>query len=165
MPFGELIEQHRISLNLVSLHRERLAPGTMTGVIRQFSKRLILVEVLGEGARAAGFSLIRREDLTRVDRDTEPLQKILRAIGSVARNHPMTRELDLVEWRSAIASAQKVASSLRLHREGVGDPIVLACPTIQLTKHLVIGERPDPGGEEAGELALALDHLTRIDIV
>ena len=163
MPFGELIEQHRVGLTLVTLHRERIAPGTISGIVRHFSKRLILLEVVNDAGRGDGFTLIRREDLTRIDRDTEALRRILRAAGSIARNHPVARELDLLDWSRAITSAQRVADNLRLHREGVGDPIVLASRSIQLGKHVVSGERPDSTPADEGEVALAIDHLTRID--
>ncbi len=165
MPFGELLKQHRIGVTLVAFHRERLTSTRTSGVIRQFSKRLILVELFGEARHETGFTLIRRDDLTRLDANTATLRRSLPKSGSVARSHPITREIDLTEWRTAIASAQVVASSLALHREGVGDPITLAAPSIKLFKHLVIGNRPESDLAEDGEFALALDHITRIDLV
>ena len=162
MPFGELIEQHRVALTLVTIHRERLTSTQVSGVIRQFSKRLVLVEVVGLAGKAAGSTVLRREDSTRIDRDTAVLRRTLQAGGAVARNHPIARELDLVDWRTLLTSAQVITPTLRLHSEGVGDPFDLASRSIQLTKHLVIGQRPDPEADEEGEFALALDHLTRL---
>ncbi len=162
MPFGELLEQHRIGTTLVTLYRERLTSQRVSGVVRQFSKRLILVELLGD---TAGISLIRREDLTRIDTETELLRRTLQKLGSVARSHPISREIDLSEWRSAIASAQIVAASLILHRDGLGDPITLETRSIKLLKHLVVGSRPDPQPSDEGTIALALDHLSRLDLV
>lgn len=161
MPFGELLEQHRVGLTLVTLHRERLTSARVSGVIRQFSKRLILIEVLGD---STGISLIRREDLTRIDTGTAALRRTLHARGSIARSHPITREVDLTEWRSAIASAQVIAPSMVLHRDGIGDPVTLASRSIQLLKHLVVGAHPDPTASEEGEIALAFEHLTRLDL-
>ena len=164
MPFGELLEQHRIHLELVTIHRERLTSVQVSGVIRQFSKRLVLVELVGETARDKGFSLIRREDLSRIDRNTERLRQALKMFGAVARTHPIAREIDLNEWRTAITSAQTIAPSLTLHREGIGDPITFSAKSIRLLKHLVVGERPDPTVADEGEFAVALDHLSRIDL-
>ncbi len=165
MPFGELLEQHRVHLDLVTIHRERLTSSQVSGVVRQFSKQLVLLEVVGETGLAGGFALIRREDVTRIDRNTERLRQSLKRLGIVPKNHPIARELDLNEWRSAITSAQTIAPSLRLHREGVGDPMILASGTIKLLKHLVIGEHPDPSVSDEGEFALLLlDHLTRVDL-
>ena len=163
MPFGELMEQHRIGLTLVAVSRERLVTATITGVIRHFSKRLVLVETVGPTGRLDGFSLVRRDDLTRIDAGTAPLQRALRTLGVVARNHPIARELDLLDWRTAIDSGRRVSPTLRLLREGVGDPVILDARSVQVTKHLVIGR--EPGSDDEGELALALDHLTRLDLV
>ncbi len=164
MPFGELLEQHRIHLELVTIHRERLTSFQVSGVVRQFSKRLVLVELVAETGPSQGFSLIRREDLTRIDRNTERLRQALKKFGAVARTHPIAREIDLSEWRSAIASAQAIAPCLTLHREGIGDPITFSAKSIQLLKHLIVGEQPNPTVADEGEFALALDHLSRIDI-
>lgn len=163
MPFGELLEQHRVGVTLTTLHRERLAAAPVSGVVRLFSKRLILVELFGSGGRGEGFTLIRREDLTRLDTQTQDLRRIVQAGGAVARSHPIAREVDPTEWRTAITSAQVVAPSLQLHREGVGAAVTLSSRSIKLLKHLVVGERPDPHAADEGELAIALDHLTRID--
>ena len=163
MPFGELMEQHRIGLSLVAAHRERLVSSVICGTIRHFSKRLILIETVGPAGRLDGFTLIRREDLTRVDVGTTPLRQALKLVGTVARNHPIARELDLLDWRTALDSARRVSPTLRLLREGIGDPITLDARSIQVTKHLVIGR--EPGSDDEGELALALDQLTRLDLV
>lgn len=162
MPFGELIEQHRVALTPVAVHRERIASGVVAGVIRQFSKRLVLIEAL-RADRLDGFVLIRREDITRVDAGTESLRRSSQALGAVPRLHPIAREVDLLDWRTAITSAQRVGPALRLLREGTGDPITLDARSIQVTKHLVIGREPGPDAE--GELAFALDHLTRLELV
>ena len=163
MPFGELLEQHRIALTGVTLHRERLTSTRVMGVVRHFSKRLVLVELIDQAGPGEAFALIRRDDLTRVDWNTTELRRALMTFGTVARTHPIARELDLLDWRTVIASAQRVASRLRLHREGIGDPMDLAPRSIKLAKHLLTGERPDPSGADDGEFALAFDHLTRID--
>jgi len=164
MPFGELLEQHRIGLTIVAIHRERLTSARVAGVVRHFSKRLVLVEVIGPTGSGEGFSLIRRDDVTRIDWNTAGLRRSLQALCVVAKTHPIARELDLLDWRTAIASAQRVAPSLRLHRDGLGDPITLASRSIRLAKHLLSGERPDPAVADEGEIALAFDHLTRVDL-
>ena len=165
MPFGELLEQHRIGQALVTIHRERLSSVLVTGVVRQFSKRFVLVENLAvPGTQPpAGFTLIRREDLTRIDQETETLRRLGHAVGSIARSHPIAREVDLVEWRTALESLRHVTPAVLVHREGVGDPLLLATPELRFLKHLVLGRRPDPGAADEGEFALILDHLTRID--
>lgn len=163
MPFGELLEQQRVAAGLVTLHRERLTSTRTTGVVRVFSKRLVLVEAFADDGRPAGFTLLRREDITRLDRGTEPLRRLLQATGPVGRAHPIAREVNPNDWPSALTSAQAVSPVLRLHREGIGDPIALASPSIKLLKHLVVGSPPDVDEPAEAEVALALDHLTRLD--
>lgn len=163
MPFGEFIEQHRVAVTPLAIHRERLAGPPILGVVRAFSKRLVLIEGIGAAGRAGGFILIRRGDITRIDRGTESLRLRLKAAGPVAKSHPIAREIDLAEWRNALASAQRVSPALLLHREGTGEPLLFASRSIALTKHLVYGERPEPGPDDEGEVAVDLDHLTRLD--
>lgn len=164
MPFGELLEQHRIGLALVAIHRERLATGQVTGVVRQFSKRLVLIEGFAPaGQPLVGFTLLRREDVTRIDQETHGLRQILRAVGTIPRSHPIAREVDLAEWRTALESLGRVTGAITLQREGVGDPLTLDPKSLKFLKHLVLGQHPDPVAAEEGEFALALDQITRVD--
>jgi hypothetical protein len=163
MPFGELLERFRVERTLVELRRDGLVTAPVTGLVLGFSKRLVLAQVADEDGRPDGYAVLRRGDLTRVDWDTPPLRRLALASGALARSDPVTREIQLADWRTAIESAALAAPLLTFRREDTGEKTTSRSSGVQLLKHLMVGEWVSNGGIEEGRFALPIETLTRLD--
>lgn len=163
MPFGELLEQFRLDRAPVNLSRDRLDVPSLSGLVLVFSRTLVLLRVLGDDAHLDGYAVVRRGDLTRADWDTDALRRLVPAAEAVGRVDPVTREVRLADWHAAIGSAAAAMPVLTFSVEGTGDPVTAASRSVQLLKHLVVGEEVTADGAISGRFASPLAALTRMD--
>jgi hypothetical protein len=155
-----LLHQLQSDSRLVDLHLKE--QDDVWGVIKGVGSNLIVVAVLHHGA-FSGFSVLAISDIESVRWGTHGLEGWALTEGFDSIRKCKTPRLELTGWREAITSIAATQRVLSILRENVDASGVYVITEPRVEGDHVVARDIQPDGIIEGDLAFAIEDITRID--
>ncbi len=150
---------------LARIYRPAIEDGYVEGRLVEGSSKLLVFALLDEAVRAAGFCVLRRDDVTAWQVPAPYAAFYERALVQRGESWPKLGRIDLSSFRTVVAHAARRFPLLTLHFERkspdlccIGRPLRM---TARTATFLTIG--PDALWDHDDLLTIAWADITRVD--
>lgn len=148
---------------LVDIYRDDLDSESLTGIITDFSDDFLLLSVFTDEGMAGGFSIVFREDITRVRWGSNALDA-MKALICFHQSQALSPSIPLSGLNDILASVQSQFGYINVHAERMHDGVCFIGEIEEMDEHtLLLHEYGVMANRDQAHLLLAMDQITRID--
>jgi len=148
---------------LVDIYRDELDSESLTGIISDFSDDFLLLSVFTDAGMAGGFSIIFRQDISRVRWGSNALEA-MKALICFHQSQGLFPAIPLNDLNEILTSVQSQFGYINVHTERIRDGVCFVGEIKELDGHtLLLHEYGLMANRDRAHLLLALDQITRID--